>query len=79
VLTYDVHALCIACGDLHSLGISVGLAGPPAKKQSIAEKFHGQKLPPNLEKLSDARIFCPKFGRHYAQRDEKQIFLVLRE
>jgi hypothetical protein len=76
---YIIQVHCIACGDLHSMGVSVALAGPPTKKQSIAKKFHGQKLPPDIEKLRDARTYCQKFGRHYAQRDEKQIFLVLRE
>ena len=77
--TYDAHALCNACGDLHSMGLSVTLEGPRIKKQSIAEKFHGKELPPNIAALKDARVYCPKFGRHYAQRDKRQIVLVLRE
>jgi hypothetical protein len=79
VPTYDVHALCIACGDLHPMGISVAVTGTPIKKQSVAEKFSGQKLPRNIQSLNDTRTYCPKFGRHYAQRDDKQIFLILRE
>ena len=41
---YDVYALCIACGDLHSMEISVTLEGPRLAKQSIAEKFRGKEL-----------------------------------
>ena len=29
-------------------------------------------------RLKDARVYCPKLGRH-GQRDDKQIFLVLRD
>ena len=76
---YDVYALCIACGDLHSMGISVTVAGPQITKQSIAERFHGKELPPTIAALNDTRIYCPKFGRHYGQRDNKKIFLILRD
>ena len=76
---YDVYALCIACGDLHSMEISVTLEGPRLAKQSIAEKFRGKELPANIVGLKAARTYCPKFGRHYGQRDNKQIFLVLRD
>jgi hypothetical protein len=79
VAAYDVYALCIACGDLHSMEISVTVAGPQITKQSIAEKFRGKELPANIAGLKDVRIYCPKFGRHYGQRDAKQIFLVLRD
>ena len=73
VATYDVYGLCIACGDLHSMGISVTLEGPRTAKQSIAERFRGKELPLNLMGLKDARVYCPKFGRHYGQRDNRQI------
>ena len=79
VATYDVYALCIACGDLHSMGISVTLEGARIAKQSIAERFRGEELPANIAGLKDARVYCPKFGRHYGQRDAEQIFLVLRD
>ena len=74
--TYDAYALCIACGDLHSMGISITLEGPQIAKQSIAEKFRGKELPANIAGLKDARVYCPKLGRHYGQRDNEQIFLI---
>jgi hypothetical protein len=76
--TYDVHVVCIACGDLHSTGISVNVEGPRIEKQSVAERFRGKDLPANLASLKDTRTYCQKLGRHYGQKDAKQIFLVLR-
>ena len=76
---YDIYALCIACSDLHSMGISVTLEAPQIAEQSIAERFPGKELPANIAALKDVRVYCPKFGRHYGQRDDKQIFLILRD
>jgi hypothetical protein len=78
VVTYDVHAVCIACGDLHSMGIAVSVEGSRIGKQSIAERFRGKELPANIAGLKDTRVYCPKFGRHYGQKDYRQIVLVLR-
>jgi hypothetical protein len=78
VATYDVYAFCNACGDLHSTGISVSVEGPRIEKQSIAERFRGKELPAKIAELKDTRVYCPKFGRHYGQRDYRQIVLVLR-
>jgi hypothetical protein len=78
VAAYDVYALCIACGDLHSMDLSFTLEGPKIMRQSIAERFRGKKLPANLAGLKDTRTYCPRFGRHYAPKDVKRIFLVLK-
>ena len=76
---YDVFAVCNACGDLHPLGISVTLEdGPAKKKQSIADAYEGKDLPPSLAALKDSRVYCPKTGRQYSQRDSQKIFLVPR-
>jgi hypothetical protein len=76
---YDVFAVCNACGDLHPLGISVRLAdGPAKKKQSIADAYQGQDLPPSLAALKDSRVYCPKTGRQYSQKDTNKIFLMPR-
>jgi hypothetical protein len=75
---YDVFAVCNACGDLHPLGISVTLDDGPANKQSIADAYADKDLPPSLAALKDRRVYCPKTGRQYSQRDTKKIFLVPR-
>ena len=75
---YDVHAFCIACGDLRPMGISVAVVGPPIKKQSVAEKFSAQKPPRNIESLNDTRTYCPSVGRHYAQGDDESESVTLK-
>ena len=75
---YDVFAVCNACGDLHPLGISVTLDDGPANKQSIADGYEDKDPPPSLAALKDRRVYCPKTGRQYSQRDTKKIFLVPR-
>ena len=72
---YDIFAVCAACGDTHPTGISIILDGP-IKKQSIAAAYRGKDIPPHLATLKQNRVYCPKMGRHYAQTDNKQIFLV---
>jgi hypothetical protein len=58
------------------MGISIILEDGPVKKQSIAAAYRGKDLPPRLATLKQNPIYCPNLGRHYAQRDNKQIFLV---
>src|SRR5688500_17844179 len=72
---YDVFALCNACGDAHPTGISINLDGP-VKKRSIASAYRGKNLPRGLPTLKQNRVYCPNLGRHYAQPDYRQIFLV---
>jgi hypothetical protein len=73
---YNVCAVCNACGDLHTTGISVSLIGGPASKQSIEEAFANKDPPPNIAELKEKRVHCPKMGRQYAQRDGRKIFLI---
>jgi hypothetical protein len=72
---YDIFAVCNACGDTHPTGISINLDGP-IKKRSIAEAYRGKDLPPSVASLKQDRVYCPNLGRHYAQTDNKQIFLI---
>ena len=72
---YHVFAVCNACGDLHTTGITVSLSGP-VNKQSIADAYPNKDPPANIAALKDNRVHCPKIGRHYAQKDDKKIFLV---
>jgi len=48
---YTIQVHCIACGDLHSMGISVALAGLPTKKRRIAERFRGKEFPATIAGL----------------------------
>jgi hypothetical protein len=76
VAKYDIFVLCNACGDSHSLGISVTLQDGPLNKQSIADVYAGKDLPPNFAVLENKRVYCPKTGRQYSQKDNAKIFLV---
>lgn len=73
---YNVCAVCIACGDLHTIGITVSLNGGPTSKQSIGEAFANKDPPANIAELKEIRVHCPKIGRHYAQKDDRKIFLI---
>jgi hypothetical protein len=76
---YGIFALCNACGDLHPMGISVTLDDGPTTKKSVADLYECKELPPTLAGLKDKRVYCPKTGRQYAQRDTKKIFFVPRD
>lgn len=73
---YNIYVSCNACGDLHPMEIFVMLENGPASKQSIGERYQGKDLPSELAALKDKRVYCPKLGRHYSQKNEKEIFLI---
>jgi rubrerythrin len=54
----------------------ITLEDGPVRRQSVAESYTESNLPPELAALKDKRIYCPKTGRHYAQKNDNQIFLV---
>jgi hypothetical protein len=64
---YNVCAVCNACGDLHTTGITISLNEGPASKQSIEDAFASKDPPPNIAELKEKRVHCPKIGRQYAQ------------
>ena len=73
---YAIFVLCIACGDLHPMGISVTLDDGPTEKESIANSYAGKDLPPTVAGLKNKRVYCPKTGRQYSQNDNRKVFLV---
>ena len=73
---YNVFAVCNACGDVHPMEVVVMLQGGPTSKQSIGDRYQGKDLPSELAALKDNRVYCPKFGRHYSQKNEREIFLI---
>ncbi len=73
---YNIFALCNACGDLHPMEIFVMLESGPTSKQSIGDRYRGRELPAELAALRDKRVYCPKLGRQYSQKNEKEIFLI---
>jgi hypothetical protein len=76
VAEYAIFVLCIACGDLHPMGISVMLEDGPSAKESIAKSYAGKDLPSTLAGLKNKRVYCPKTGRQYSQNDNNKVFLV---
>jgi hypothetical protein len=76
VATYRIFAVCNACGDLHTTETTVSLPVGPVSKQSIADAYANKDPPIQIVALKDMRVHCPKIGRHYAQKDDKKIFLI---
>ena len=72
---YQVWAVCNACGDNHSMGIKVNLSGEPVR-QSLAGAFPNKDPPQDLAAVKTIRLYCPKLGRRYAQKDDRKIILV---
>ena len=76
VMMYQIAAVCIACGDLHTVGRIFSLPGGPVNKQSIADAYANKDPPANIAELKAIRVHCHKIGRHYAQKDANKIFIV---
>jgi hypothetical protein len=73
---YQLHGVCIACGDLHATEVTVTLSDGPGKKESIAFAYREKGPPDEIATVRAIRVHCPKTGRHYAQKDTRKIFLV---
>ena len=73
--SYEVFAVCKACGDRHRTEISIKLYGT-VKRRTIAKAYRGKQLPHHLATLKQAQIYCPLLKRHYPQTDYRQFLLV---
>jgi hemerythrin-like metal-binding protein len=73
---YNVYASCIACGELHPMNVSVAVENGPKTKHSVGQTYQGKELSPQLAELRERQIYCPKTGRQYPQKNDKQIFLI---
>jgi len=73
---YSVYVFCDDCGDVHPMGISIGLEDGPPDKASIGDTYAGKELPPQIATLTNNTTYCPKSGKSILQRDNNQVFLV---
>jgi hemerythrin-like metal-binding protein len=73
---YNVYALCIACGELHPMDVSVTIENGPKTKHSVGQTYQGKDLSPQLAELKERRMYCPHTGRQYPQKNDNQIFLI---
>jgi len=74
--TYSVYAFCDSCGEVHPMGISIGLADGPSKKESIGDAYSGKDLPTSIATMTSNKFQCPKTGQLTNQKDNNQVFLV---
>jgi hypothetical protein len=74
---YDILALCNACGDEHPTELSVFLDSGPLKKQSVADAYRKNNLPPNLATLKDIRISVRKQAGNIRRRITSSFFWFL--
>ena len=73
---YSVYVFCNDCGDVHPMGISIQLDDGPPRKESIGNLYDGIPLPPEIATLIHNKVQCPKTGKLFVQRDNRQVFLV---
>ena len=74
--TYKVLVFCNDCVDVHEMGIRLSLDDGPTDKQSIGDVYSGKELPPEVLRLYNNSVQCPKTGKYFYQRDNHQVFLV---
>ena len=73
---YSVYFFCNECGDVHPLGINIGLNDGPAKKESIGDTYAGKELPAAIVTLIGNKTICPNTKKWTSQEDNEQVFLV---
>ena len=76
--TYKVVAFCACsgCHDVHEVGIHLSLDNGPANRQCVGDLYKGKALPPELIRLDETYIPCPRTGRYFSQTDTFQCFLI---
>lgn len=73
---YDVVIHCGHCGGEHPLLMRIYLLEVVEKKQSVAELFRGQALPPQVSALKGRTALCLKTGKKFKLEEDERIFLV---
>ena len=71
----DIFIFCDRCSDLHPMGIFLELKDGPADTKNIADAYQGKETPPNLVRVVDNSVRCPKTNKLF-QPNMKQIFLM---
>jgi hypothetical protein len=70
----DIFIFC-DCSDLHPMGIFLELKDGPAHTKNIADAYQGKETPPDLMRVVDNPVRCPKTNKLF-QPNMKQIFLI---
>jgi hypothetical protein len=73
---YDVVARCAHCGAEHPILMKIFLSNGPTRRQSVAEVFRGQPLPPQVSALKRHSALCLKSGKKYQLTEEQSIILT---
>lgn len=73
---YDIYVFCNDCSDCHNMGIQVLLNDGPTEIQSIENLYAGKKVPSHIGMFMNNYVRCLYTGRLFAQKNNKQIFLV---
>lgn len=73
---YSVYVFCNECGEVHPMGVAVSLDDGPPERESIANTYEGQELPPEVLSLTSNYVQCPNTGKLFRQKDNNQVFLV---
>jgi len=60
----------------HPVLLRLYIEDTPNRKQSIAELFHGQPVPPQVTAIRWHKALCPKTARKFPLENNSEIFLV---
>ena len=73
---YDVNGNCAHCGGEHPFLLKIFLDEGPRGRQSVAEAFRGQDLPPQVLALKRHTALCLKSGERYQLTEDERIILT---
>ncbi len=73
---YEIHVLCTECGAVHPMRIRIHLENGPVYKQSLADSFQEEAMPPQVSAIGGHKTLCLKTGKMFVQNDNSRIFLV---
>jgi len=73
---YDIVGQCVHCGVEHPLLMKIHLVQGPSSRQTVAEAFRGQTLPPQVLAVKRHSALCLKTGKKYPLTEEDRIILT---
>lgn len=73
---YEIYVHCTCCDGEHPLLVRVHLDHGPDHKQSIAESFPEDSVPPQLLAIRGRSALCLKTGKKFKVENDGQLLLV---
>ena len=74
--TYEIFVRCTGCSREHPIHFRIHLEQGPDRKQSVAEFFGKDLMPPQVASLQSHKALCLRTGKTFYLENDEQILLM---